>query len=185
VNRRAPRLVAFEQIAVAWSRRLALLGGLLLVAVAGGTVIDALLRYAVARPIPGAFEATELALAVVIFFALPYTNLTDGHVSVDFVTQRLGPRGQYAVIAVNALVTAALLALVTAQMIGLADEFFRTSRTTITARIPVFPFLAVVTVAASLSVVAFLVQALGAARRAVSPDLPPLPGIRIATPARS
>ncbi|MBI2203467.1 MAG: TRAP transporter small permease [Candidatus Rokubacteria bacterium] len=174
----------FERVAVAWSRRLALLAGLLLVALALATVLDALLRYALARPIPGTFEATELLLAVIIFSALPYTNVTDGHVSVDFLTQRLGARAQYAVIAVNAVVTAALLALVTAQMIGLADEFWRTSRTTITARIPVFPFLAVVTVAAALSVVAFLVAAIGAARRVISPDLPPPPGIRMDAAAR-
>ncbi len=169
-------------MAAAWSRRLALAGGAILLVLSFVTVADALFRSVLGRPIPGTFEASELFLAVLIFFGLPYTCLTDGHVSVDFVTQRFGARGQHAVIAVNALVTAALLALITWQMLGLADEFWTTSRTTITARIPVFPFLAVVTVAAALSVVAFVVQCAGAAARAAGADLPPLDAVRVSSP---
>jgi TRAP-type C4-dicarboxylate transport system permease small subunit len=163
-------------MAVRWARRLALVAGVILLGVSLATVADALLRYLFARPLPGTFEATELLLAIVIFFALPYTCLTDGHVSVDMLTSRLGRRGQHAVIAVNALITAALLGLITAQMWDLGRDVLATSRTTITARIPVYPFLLPVTVAGGLAAAGFLVQALGAAARVARPNLPPLPG---------
>jgi len=88
-------IVALERAAVRWMRRLALLGGWTLVAVAVATVVDALLRYLAGRPIPGTFEATELFLAAIIFFGLPYTGLIDGHVSVDALTGRLERRGQH------------------------------------------------------------------------------------------
>jgi len=169
-------MLRVERVAVAWARRLALLAGWLLVGLSFGTVGDALLRYFLARPIPGTFEATELVLAAIIFFGLPHANVTDGHVSVDLLTQRLSRRAQYLLIALNAVVTAALLALITVEMARLAAEFYATSRTTITARIPVFPFIVPVTAASGLSVLGFLVQAAGALARAARPGLPPLPG---------
>jgi TRAP-type C4-dicarboxylate transport system permease small subunit len=161
---------------VAWTRRLALLAGGLLLAAGAATVLDALLRSFLGRPLPGTFEATELVLGAVVFFGLPYTSLIDGHVSVDLLVSRLGRRGQHAVIAVNALASAALLALITAQMGGLAAEYLATSRTTITARIPVFPFIVPVTAASGLAALGFVGQAVGALARIARPGLPPLPG---------
>lgn len=161
---------------MAWTRRLALFAGWLLLALSFATVIDALLRYFLARPFPGTFEATELLLAAIIFFGLPHANVTDGHVSVDLLTQRFGRRAQYLLIALGAVVTAALLAVITAEMARLAAEFYATSRTTITARIPVFPFIVPVTAAGVLAVVGCLVQAAGALARVAQPGLPPLPG---------
>jgi TRAP-type C4-dicarboxylate transport system permease small subunit len=169
-------IVRLERAAVAWTRRLALLGGWLLLFAAFATVVDALLRYFFSRPLPGTFEATELILAAIVFFGLPYVCVTDGNVSVDALTQRLRPRLQHVLIALNALLSAALLALIAYQMTHLAQEYWTTSRTTITARIPVFPFLVPVMVAAGLAALGFVVQALGALARVARPDLPPAPG---------
>jgi TRAP-type C4-dicarboxylate transport system permease small subunit len=154
---------------------LALLGGWLLLGVALGTVADALRRTFLGRPIQGTFEATELVLAAIIFFGMPYTSLTDGHVSVDFLTSRLGPRRQYAIMAINALVCAALLGLITVQMADLAAEYMATNRTTITVRIPIVPFILPVTAAAGLAALGCVVQAVGAGARALRPTMPPLP----------
>jgi TRAP-type C4-dicarboxylate transport system permease small subunit len=168
-------ILGVERLAVVWTRRLALLGGGLLVAVALTTAADALLRYFLGRPLPGTFEATELVLAIIIFFGLPYTSLTDGHVAVDFVTSRLGPRTQHLIIAVNAAVCAILLGFIALQMASLAAEYLAMRRTTITMRFPVFPFAVPVTAAAGLAALAFGVQAVGAGVRALRPHLPPLP----------
>jgi TRAP-type C4-dicarboxylate transport system permease small subunit len=168
-------ILRLERAAVVWSRRLALLGGVLLLAVALATVLDALLRKFFAAPIQGTFEAVELLLACIIFFGLPYTGIVDGHVAVDFLTQRLGARAQYAIIAVNAVVVAALLGLITQQMAVLAVEYAATGRTTINARIPVVPFLVPAAVAGGLAALGFVLQAVGAAVRAVHPDVGPLP----------
>ncbi|HXG05352.1 MAG TPA: TRAP transporter small permease [Candidatus Binatia bacterium] len=167
---------------MAWTRRLALLAGWLLLAIALATVADALLRSLAGRPVPGAFEATELLLGAVIFFGLPYTSLTDGHVSVDLLVGRLGPRGRHLVIAGAALTSAVLLALLTAQMADLAREYALTRRTTITARIPVLPFILPVTAAGGLASLGFLGQTVGALARVVWPNLPPLPGTEPGTP---
>jgi TRAP-type C4-dicarboxylate transport system permease small subunit len=156
-------------------RYLALFAGWLLLAVAIVTASDALIRDFLGRPLPGTFEATELVLAAIIFFGLPYTSLTDGHVSVDFLTGRLGQRTQHAIIAVNALICAGLFGVITLQMAILAAEFFATQRTTITMRIPILPCIVPVTITAGLAALAFVVQAIGAARRAWRTGLPALP----------
>ena len=139
------------------------------------TAIDALLRDFAGRPLPGTFEATELVLAAIIFLGLPYTSLTDGHVSVDFLTGRLGQPTQYAIIAGNALICAGLFGVIALQRMALAAEFLATQRTTITMRIPVFPCIVPVTVTAGLAALSFVVQAVGAALRAWRTGLPPLP----------
>jgi TRAP-type C4-dicarboxylate transport system permease small subunit len=164
-----------ERVATRWTRHLALFGGWLLLTVAIVSASDALLRDFLGRPLPGTFEATELVLAAIIFFGLPYTSLTDSHVSVDFLTGRLGQRTQHAIIAVNALSCAGLFGVITLQMTALAAEFLATQRTTITMRIPIFPCIVPVTVTAGLAALAFVVQAIGAALRAWRPSLPPLP----------
>lgn len=167
--------LVIERVATHWTRHLALFGGWLLLAVAIVSASDALLRDFLGRPLPGTFEATELVLAAIIFFGLPYTSLTDSHVSVDFLTGRLGQRTQHAIIAVNALICAGLFGVITLQMTALAAEFLATQRTTITMRIPILPCIVPVTVTAGLAALAFVVQAIGAALRAWRPSLPPLP----------
>jgi TRAP-type mannitol/chloroaromatic compound transport system permease small subunit len=168
----AGRFLRLERAAIRWARLLALLGGWLLTAVAVTTVADALLRKFLSLPIPGGFEATELLLAAIIFFALPYTGLTDGHVSVDLVTGRLSSRAQEAVIAVNALVSAVVMGALAYHMAVLALEYGRIGRTTITTRIPVLPFILPVAVAAVLSSLALVVHGLGAFGRALGAWLP-------------
>ncbi len=167
--------LGLERLAINGTRRLALLAGGLLLGIAIVTAIDALLRDFFGRPLPGTFEVTELVLAIIIFFGLPYTSLTDGHVSVDFLTNRLGQRTRYALIAVNAAICAVLLGVITLQLMALAAEFLATKRTTITMRIPIFPCILPVTVTAGLAALGFGVQAVGAASRAFRPGLPPLP----------
>jgi TRAP-type C4-dicarboxylate transport system permease small subunit len=151
------------------------LGGWLLLVVALVTVADALLRYFVGRPLQGTFEGSELMLAAIIFFGMPYTSLTDGHVSVDFLTNRLGARMQHIIIAVNASICAVLLGLITLQMASLAQEYLATSRTTLTMRLPIFPFIVPITAAAGLTALGGVIQAAGAGLRALRPQLPPSP----------
>ena len=134
-------LLAVERLAVTWTRRLALVGGFTLLAASIVTVADALLRKFFSRPIQGTFEATELLLAVIIFFALPYTGLTDAHAVLDLTVNRLPKRSQDVIIGLNGLFCAVVLGVVAYEMGLLAAEYGRTARTSITMRIPVYPFI--------------------------------------------
>jgi TRAP-type mannitol/chloroaromatic compound transport system permease small subunit len=162
-------LLRVERVALTWSRRLALAGGWILLALAVATVFDAILRKLLNRPIQGTFEATELLLAVIIFFAMAYTVLTDGHVVLDLFTNRLSARAQSIVIGLNALFIAAVLAILAYELSLLAAEYGRTARTTITMRIPVFPVAAAVVTGAWLAALGAMIQALAAFARAALP----------------
>lgn len=52
------------------------------------TVVDVVGRYLFSAPLPGAFEITEIALAIVIFLGLPLVCFEDGHISVSLITDR-------------------------------------------------------------------------------------------------
>ena len=162
-------LLAVERLAVTWTRRLALVGGFILLAASIVTVLDALFRKFLNRPIQGTFEATELLLAVIIFFALPYTGLTDAHAVLDLTTNRFPKRIQDVIIGLNGLFCAVVLGVVAYQMGLLGGEYARTARTSITMRIPVYPFILPATIAAWLASAGFVVQALAAFARAGRP----------------
>ena len=165
--------LGIERVAVRWSRRLALAGGWLLLGLAIVTVLDVLLRKFFSRPIQGTFEASELLLALIIFLAMPYTGLSDGHVVLDLTTERLPRRIQHVIIGVNALFCAAFLGVVAWQVGLLAAEFSRTARTTITMRIPVYPFILPVTILTWLAAAGAIVQGLAALARALSGEPAP------------
>jgi len=56
------------------------------------TTVDVISRAIWSKPIPGTFELSEYLLAIAILLGAAYTQQVKGHVGVDFVTKRLGPR---------------------------------------------------------------------------------------------
>lgn len=64
---------------------LGLSAGLSLLAMMLLTVVDVFGRDALAAPVPGAFELTELLMVGVIFSALPLVTAVDGHVTIDMI----------------------------------------------------------------------------------------------------
>lgn len=58
------------------------------------TITDVALRYVFNAPLKGAYELTELSLAMLIYAGLPLVSLRNLHVTTDFLDQFLGARGQ-------------------------------------------------------------------------------------------
>ena len=58
-------------------------GAVLLILMMGLTFADVIGRYFLNSPIDGAFEVTELMLAILLYCGLPLISLRDGHVTVD------------------------------------------------------------------------------------------------------
>ncbi|GJL83032.1 MAG: hypothetical protein DHS20C01_26660 [marine bacterium B5-7] len=69
-------------------RFLAVVGALVLVALSIITVISVIGRYLFGTPVDGDFELVEMGCAVGIALFLPYCQLRNGNVIVDFVTAR-------------------------------------------------------------------------------------------------
>lgn len=74
-------------------------------------------------PIPGDFELVEAGTAFAVFAFLPWCQLRRGHVTVDLVLARAGPRVNAAADAVaDLLMTLAALVLARQLWLGLLDK---------------------------------------------------------------
>lgn len=58
------------------------------------TGIDVVGRYLFQSPLPGAFELSELALALMVIFGWGYNQAVKGHVEIDLLYKRLPHRVQ-------------------------------------------------------------------------------------------
>lgn len=77
-----------------WYRALACLSALLIALLIGVTCVDVIGRYALNRPLGGAYELTQMLLAALVFAALPLTSANGGHVEVDLALHLFPPRVQ-------------------------------------------------------------------------------------------
>ena len=128
-----------------WERRAeAILGAAaaaLLLAMMVLTFADVVGRYLLRRPVPGAFEVTELMLLVLIFAGLPLVSYRDEHAAMDFIDRALGPLGLRLLVgAVHVLCAATMFAL--AWMVWRkADRIWAYRDTTDVLRIVYGPFV--------------------------------------------
>lgn len=77
-----------------WSGLSLILGTIaiiLLVALAGLTCVDVVARYWFNAPVNGAYELTQMMLAVLVFTALPLTTAAREHVEVELITDLAKP----------------------------------------------------------------------------------------------
>lgn len=123
------------------ARWLAVVSGVLLLILAVAGVVDGALRYALSEPIAGTIEATELLLAVAIFAGLPYATSSDQHVVIDSFADGLPAGPRFGLRLLGAASLALVFAVISWQMASLAIDYYREGRTTLSARIPVVPFL--------------------------------------------
>jgi len=76
------------------------------------TFIDVLGRYLFSAPLPGAFELTEIMMAMLIFAGLPLVSRANQHVSVNLIVGILSPK----ILHLQRLITQAIMAVVLAVM---------------------------------------------------------------------
>jgi TRAP-type transport system small permease protein len=145
-------------------RALAYLGGAVLMMLMLLVVYQVVMRYGFGRPFRGGYEITELAMALIVAFGLPYTAITRGHVAVDLLGRWLDrPAMRWLVVLVH-LLGAALLALV-AYRSGLhALGSYRWGSMSNMMRIPTHPFQFAVAVSMGLFALVLLLEAVRAAR---------------------
>lgn len=116
----------------------ALLGGVLLLAIALMTSWSATSGWLLARPLPGDVELVEMLTAVSVFMFLPYCQLTGANVTADLFTARAGPRTVALLELLAAVVAFAFSLLLLWRMyLGLLDYRQYVETTTI-LRIPIW-----------------------------------------------
>lgn len=140
----------FRPLAAA-TRLLQLVAALLLLVMMAVTFVDVIGRYVFNRPLPGAFELTEVLLALVIFVGLPIVTARREHVTVDLLTGRLPGPARRGLARLSLAVTAAVLALLTWRLALLGRDYSSYGDATVYLGIPLGPVALVMAVLTGVS----------------------------------
>jgi TRAP-type C4-dicarboxylate transport system permease small subunit len=146
-------------------RVLALGGGVVLLGLMGLVAYDVVMRYVLRLPFLGAYEMTELAMALIVFLGLPYCAATGGHVAVDVLGPWLDRPAFRWVNVLLPLAGAALTATMAWQSALYALDSHSRGEATNMLRIELFPFQLVGAASMALFSVVLLVQAWRALRK--------------------
>ena len=123
------------------------------------TFVDVVARYAVNRPLAGAFEVTELLLLVLIFAGLPLVSYADEHVTMDFVDRLLTEGGRRRLESGVHVISAAVMALLAWLVWLKADRIWGYRDATDVLRIVYGPFVYFMAVMIALAAVIHLLKA--------------------------
>ena len=139
------------------ARVFAMAGGMLLIAIVGMTVASVLGRYFFGTPIPGDYELTELACGIAVFAFLPYCQVTNANVVVDFFTSRLSARRRAVLDGVHSVAFTIMAGLIAWRLFVGGMRKLGDGETTLFLEIPIYSayFLALIA-AGLLTAVCFL-----------------------------
>ncbi|MEE3266910.1 MAG: TRAP transporter small permease [SAR324 cluster bacterium] len=106
------KLVSLARWELEFDKVLGFLAALVLMLLMIITFIDVLGRYLFSAPLPGAFELTEIMMAMLIFAGLPLVSRANQHVTVNLIVGILSP----IILHFQRLITQAIMAVVLAVM---------------------------------------------------------------------
>ena len=110
------------------------------------TFTDVLLRYFFNSPVPGATELIEFMMGIVVTFSVAYTAHKKAHIGVDLVIERLPGKARRVIGCITSFFTLILFMLICWQTFLLIFEEYSTKIISAVLYVPVYPFIATVTV---------------------------------------
>jgi TRAP-type C4-dicarboxylate transport system permease small subunit len=102
------------------------------------TVADVLLR-AGRHPIIGTYEIVALLLAVVIGFGIPQVSLDKGHVSMEFLLDKLSKRGRKVMFTLTRVLCLILFAFIGVNLFSVGAAFRASGEVSPTIQLPFYP----------------------------------------------
>jgi TRAP-type C4-dicarboxylate transport system permease small subunit len=102
------------------------------------TVADVLLR-AGGHPIIGTYEIVALLLALVIGFGIPQVSLDRGHVSMEFLLDKLSKRGRKVMFTLTRVLCLILFAFIGVNLFSVAAGFHASGEVSPTIQLPFYP----------------------------------------------
>lgn len=139
---------------------LKLIASVLLFAMMLVTFVDVVGRYVLARPLPGAFELTEVLLGLIVFAGLPIVTWRSEHVTVDLLTTRLPATPRRLLARLAAVVTAAVLAALAWRLGVTARDLIGYGDATVFLGIPLGPVAAAMATLTAAGAVVAVVRVL-------------------------
>ena len=101
------------------------------------TCADIILRL-FGHPIKGSYDLVQIAGALTIACALPYTTAVKGHVAVEFLYLKLGRRGRLAVDTAIRLVLIVFFAILASRCVKYGTSLKRSGEVTMTLELPLY-----------------------------------------------
>ncbi len=132
------------------------------------TVADVVGRYFLNRPVEGAIELSEFALALLVFFGLGLTGLTGTQVVVDIALEHFPPRLRALSDATSALLGMAFWSLIAWRTVVQATEVASKGEVSTILAVPTYPFVYSVAVGSAVMALALLGRLLAALPRTVT-----------------
>jgi len=145
----------------------------LLIAMMLVTAIDVFGRYLLSAPLPGAFELTEIMLAMIVFIGMPLVCLHEENISVTLFTERLSPRRRDIHAVVVSVFCSGVLLVVAWRLLEHALQLASYGDVTIFLRAPKGPIGYTMAAFTVLAALALLVVAGEHLRRLRAPGSPP------------
>ena len=142
-----------DRLGIYLTRRLAFGGVLVMLLIAGVTIIDVILRTVANAPIVAMNEITEVFFAVAVAACFPAGLTQRIHVTVDLLARRYGPRLTAWLKVAGALLLLWLFSLIAWRLGAIAASLTETGETTIILQIPTWPFIWLVACFAGIGVV--------------------------------
>jgi TRAP-type C4-dicarboxylate transport system permease small subunit len=139
------------------SKGLNIIAGIALTFMMCLTVADVLLR-AAGRPIIGTYEVVALSLAVVIGFGIPKVSLDRGHVYMEFLLDKLGPRGKDIMNTFTRVLVLILFIFIGYNLFNVGAEFRASGEVSPTIKLPFYPVAYAVGVCCFLECLVFITE---------------------------
>ena len=137
----------------------AILGGLLALAVALLATASVMMRWIFNEPIDGDFEYVKMATAVAVFTYLPYTQARRGNIMVDTFTGWMSERARNMLDAVWDLVYAGFMGFCAYALVFGTFATYRSGETTMQRQLILWPSIALATALCMLLTLTALVTA--------------------------
>ncbi|MFH1124968.1 MAG: TRAP transporter large permease subunit [Pseudomonadota bacterium] len=122
------------------------------------TAADVLLRYIFDSPITGSYELSEFMMAVLVAFGLAYTAVHKGHINVDLLISKAGPRSQAVINTITALLGVGFFALMAWRIILYAEKIRVDGYTSQSLAIPIYPFVYIVGIGCAILVLVLVIH---------------------------
>jgi TRAP-type C4-dicarboxylate transport system permease small subunit len=139
---------------------LGILVAILLFAMMMVTVVDVVGRYLFSQPLAGAYELTEIMLALSVFIGLPLICLREEHVALTLLIDRLPKRVRAVHASVVAVIGAGVLGVVAWQLVEHSQRLASYGDVTTFLRWPKAPIGYLMATFAALAAVALILVAI-------------------------
>jgi TRAP-type C4-dicarboxylate transport system permease small subunit len=122
------------------------------------TALDVGLRYALNRPLAGAFELVGYMMAIFVPFSVAYCAQRRGHVAVDLIMQQFPPKVKLITEIITTFITLIFVTIISWQNVLYFFEVKASELTSAVLLIPEYPFVGPTAVAFATFALVLLVH---------------------------